>query len=68
MPFWIQAAILLQGGLNTKELFGNLTLAFNVSFMQVILPSSLLNLLLAIPVHALIRDLANRVYPGEVVP
>ena len=51
-----------------RSLFGNLTLAFNVSFMQVILPSSLLNLLLAIPVHALIRDLANRVYPGEVVP
>jgi cell shape-determining protein MreD len=44
------------------------SLGFNLAFMQIILPSILLNLLLAIPVHALIRDLANRLYPGEVVP
>jgi len=43
------------------------SLVFNLSFGQIILPSILLNLLLAIPVHALIRDLANRLYPGEVV-
>ncbi len=43
------------------------SLAFNLSFVQIILPSVLLNLLLAIPVHALIRDLANRLYPAEVV-
>jgi hypothetical protein len=40
---------------------------FNLSFLQIILPSILLNLLLAIPIHALIRDLANRLYPAEVV-
>jgi cell shape-determining protein MreD len=44
------------------------SLVFNLSFMQIILPSILLNLLLAIPVHALIRDLANRLYPAEVTP
>jgi rod shape-determining protein MreD len=43
-------------------------LTFELSFMQIILPSILLNLLLAIPVHALIRDLVNRVYPAEVTP
>jgi cell shape-determining protein MreD len=43
-------------------------MALNLSFVQIILPSILLNLLLAIPVHALIRDLANRLYPAEVVP
>jgi len=42
------------------------SLAFNLIFMEIILPSILLNLLLAIPVHALIRDLANRLYPAEV--
>ncbi len=42
------------------------SLSFDLSFVQIILPSILLNLLLAIPVHALIRDLANRLYP-EVV-
>jgi cell shape-determining protein MreD len=42
------------------------SLAFNLSFVQIILPSILLNLLLAIPVHALIQDLANRLYPAEV--
>ena len=39
-------------------------LAFNEVFSQIVLPSVLLNLLLAIPIHALIRDLANRVYPS----
>jgi cell shape-determining protein MreD len=49
-----------------RSLF-EMSLVFNVSFVQIILPSILLNLLLAIPVHALIRDLANRLYPEEVV-
>jgi cell shape-determining protein MreD len=42
-------------------------LAFSEVFSQVVLPSILLNLLLAIPVHALIRNLANRLYPAEVM-
>lgn len=42
-------------------------LAFSEVFSQVILPSVLLNLLLAIPVHALVRNLANRLYPAEVI-
>ncbi|MDD5369825.1 MAG: hypothetical protein PHQ40_12120 [Anaerolineaceae bacterium] len=33
---------------------------------QVTLPSVLLNLLLAIPVYALVNDLANSLYPSEV--
>jgi len=41
-------------------------LVFDLSFVQIILPSILLNLLLAIPVHALIRALANRLYPAQV--
>lgn len=41
------------------------SLPFNQSFLQIILPSILLNMLLAIPVHALIRGLANRLYPAE---
>jgi rod shape-determining protein MreD len=40
-------------------------LPINVSFVQIILPSILLNLLLAIPVHSMIRDLVNRLYPQE---
>jgi rod shape-determining protein MreD len=43
------------------------SLPINLSFVQIILPSILLNLLLAIPVHSVIRDLANRLYPEEVV-
>jgi rod shape-determining protein MreD len=42
-------------------------LVFNLSFVRIILPSILLNLLLAIPVHALIRGLANLLHPAEVV-
>jgi rod shape-determining protein MreD len=42
-------------------------LAFNLSFVRIILPSILLNLLLAIPVHAIMRGLANLIHPAEVV-
>ena len=49
-----------------RSLF-EVSLEFNLSFVQIILPSILLNLLLAIPVHALIRGLSNRLFPAEVV-
>jgi hypothetical protein len=41
-------------------------LPFWESFNMVTLPSALLNLLLAVPVYALIGDLANRLYPEEI--
>ena len=41
-------------------------LPINLSFVQIILPSILLNLLLAIPVHSVIRDLVNRLYRQEM--
>jgi rod shape-determining protein MreD len=47
-----------------RSLF-EVSLTFNLAFVQIILPSILLNMLLAIPVHALIRGLANRLYPAE---
>ena len=34
-------------------------------FLQIVLPTILLNLLLAIPVHAIIHDLASRLYPEK---
>jgi cell shape-determining protein MreD len=40
-------------------------LSLSEVFLQIFLPTILLNLLLAIPVHALIRDLANRLYPEK---
>jgi rod shape-determining protein MreD len=36
------------------------------TFERIVLPSVLLNLLLAIPVYGLVRDLASQLYPGEV--
>jgi cell shape-determining protein MreD len=42
------------------------SLSLGEVFYQVVLPTILLNLLLAIPVHALIRDLAERLYPEKV--
>jgi rod shape-determining protein MreD len=42
-------------------------LVFYQAFMQIVLPSVLLNLLLSIPVHAVIRDLAKRLFPEEVI-
>jgi cell shape-determining protein MreD len=40
-------------------------LSFSEVFSQVVLPTVLLNLLLAIPVHALMRDLAGRIFPEK---
>ena len=42
------------------------SLAFSEAFSQIFLPTILLNLLLAIPIHALVRDLANRLSPEKV--
>ncbi|MGB8212680.1 MAG: hypothetical protein WCE68_03885 [Anaerolineales bacterium] len=42
-------------------------LAFSEVFSQIILPTVLLNLLLAIPIHSLMRDLAVRLYPENLV-
>ena len=36
-------------------------------FNLIILPSLVLNLLLAAPIYALVRDLANWLYPAEVI-
>jgi len=41
-------------------------LSLSEVLLQIVLPSVLLNLLLAIPIHALIKDLTNRLYPAEV--
>jgi hypothetical protein len=41
------------------------TLDFREVLGQIILPSLLLNLLLALPVHAMMRDIARRLYPQE---
>jgi cell shape-determining protein MreD len=59
--------VLLMFTFLVRSLF-EVSMVFSLSFMQVILPSILMNMLLAIPVHALIRDLANRLYPAEAVP
>ncbi len=37
------------------------------TFAKIVLPSVLLNLILAIPIHALVRDLASRIYPTEAL-
>lgn len=44
----------------------NIPLAFSEVFPQIVLPTILLNLLLSIPIHALIQDLARWLYPEEV--
>lgn len=40
-------------------------LAFGSVFPEVVLPSLLLNLLFAVAVHPLMRDMAERLYPAE---
>ncbi|MEW6093772.1 MAG: rod shape-determining protein MreD [Chloroflexota bacterium] len=43
-----------------------ISLPFGEVFVQVILPSVLLNLLLAVAIHPLMHDIAGRLYPAEV--
>jgi rod shape-determining protein MreD len=50
-----------------RSILEQVSLSFNLSFVRVILPSILLNMLLAIPVHAMLRGLANRMYSIEAV-
>ena len=40
-------------------------LAYNEVFSQIVLPTVLLNLLFAIPIHTLIRGLAEWLYPEK---
>ena len=46
--------------------FQDTQLPLGESFLQIILPSTLLNLMLAAPVHALMRDLALWAHPLEL--
>ena len=48
-----------------QRIISNAPLAFTDVISQIILPTLLLNLLLAIPVHALIHDLARWLYPEK---
>jgi rod shape-determining protein MreD len=50
-----------------RSLIEEIPLALNLAFVRIILPSILLNMLLAIPVLAMIRGLANRLYPVKVI-
>jgi cell shape-determining protein MreD len=45
--------------------FVNVPLTVSEVFAQIVLPTVLLNLLLSIPVHALLHDLARWLYPEE---
>ena len=49
-----------------ERTFLEVPLTISEVFSQIVLPSLLLNMLLAIPVHALVRGLVNRLYPEEV--
>ena len=70
-PLLVMFAVTLIGTLELLTLmfiyrtFFEVPLVFSENFLQIFLPTILLNLLLAIPVHALIRDLAIRLYPDK---
>lgn len=58
--------LVLQMATFTVLTFLQVPLGLSDVFGKIILPSVLLNLLLAIPVYGLVRNLAYRLYPGEV--
>jgi len=46
--------------------FQNTPLFINESFIQIVLPSLVLNLLFAFPIYLLMKDMADWLYPSEV--
>jgi rod shape-determining protein MreD len=70
-PLLVMFAVTLIGTLELltlmfirRTLF-EIPLTINVVFLQVFLPTILLNLLLAIPIHALVHDLVRWIYPEK---
>lgn len=58
---------LLQSGISFITLYiGGIALDFSTSLVQVIIPTLFLNLLLALPVYAVVKDLHQWLYPYEV--
>lgn len=47
-------------------IFNGVSLPINDSINLVVMPSTLLNLLLALPIYAIVSDIARWVYPEEV--
>lgn len=59
-------SLITQGFIAGALIFQGTPLPINDSINMVIMPSTLLNLLLALPVYAMVADLAQWVYPEEV--
>lgn len=59
-------SLVTQGLAMASLILNGVPLPFYDSVNLVVLPSTLLNLLLALPVYAIISDLARLVYPEEV--
>jgi rod shape-determining protein MreD len=59
-------SLVTQGLVAGALIFKGVPLPINDSINLVILPSTLLNLLLALPIYAIVSDLAQWVYPEEV--
>jgi rod shape-determining protein MreD len=59
-------SLVTQGFVAGALIFQGVPLPVNDSINLVILPSTLLNLLLALPIYAIVNDLARWVYPEEV--
>ncbi len=59
-------SLITQGLVAGALIFKGVPLPVNESINLVIMPSTLLNLLLALPIYAIVSDLARWVYPEEV--
>lgn len=55
-----------QGFVLAIRWFESVEIPFLQAFNMIILPSMVLNLLVAIPIFLLVRDLANWLYPAEI--
>lgn len=61
MTIW--GSLLLEAATLISLLFMDITFNINIAFEEIILPSIFLNLLLALPVYFLVKDLTHWIYP-----
>jgi cell shape-determining protein MreD len=62
----ILGSILINGLSFLALAFTGVSITFRTGLVQVIIPSTLINLLLALPMYSIVRDTAQWVYPLEV--
>ncbi len=62
----IFGSVLMNGLTNIALIINNISIPLRTGLVQVIIPSTLINLLIALPVYSIVKNTAQWLYPLEV--